>query len=533
MRALFQALLIGTVVTSLAVESGVSQSLSQYALIKRKIYINPEIWELNSSVTNQQLGVSLFSSPRSGVYVFDFDFATWSSRSTLLAVVDPDWNRVVYTHMATAETKAFGHFGAGTNQFRWPKSIAAHAISDGYTSENFYDVYVADTYNSRVYRGVYSPPEWLSPMSLTTATVMTGHGLWCPIDVAIDNGQTYRPDTDDKVWVLNGDNTLLNFTYNGTFIRSVALPEGCHATALIHSYWSRMLYVADTANDMIYRYDYSYSQGTYVKGWPEGETSNSIVDIQLDPWGYLWALDASSVITKYDYDLTPLCQYYQSGQLGTCSGFSIALGVAMSCDMYISEPWTSSSGIQHFAIGTDILDLLVTHNVWSSRHQISYTLVDPSLLYAAIYQYHNFGAKIKTLVDSNFTMAGQTGHRWDGTNDLNQQMPTGNYSYRIIATSGYGEAGQPVNQVVKTGDIYHVANCCVGMTGNCDGDPNDNVDIGDLSALQNYLFITFEPLPCMAEGNCDGSTDGNIDASDFTALINHLFITFEPLSDCE
>lgn len=74
--------------------------------------------------------------------------------------------------------------------------------------------------------------------------------------------------------------------------------------------------------------------------------------------------------------------------------------------------------------------------------------------------------------------------------------------------------------------------CCVGSTGNADGDQDDLVDVRDLVALINALFITFEPLDCPEEANADGDVEGLIDVRDLVALINALFITFEPLPAC-
>ncbi|MBI5266828.1 MAG: thrombospondin type 3 repeat-containing protein [candidate division Zixibacteria bacterium] len=73
--------------------------------------------------------------------------------------------------------------------------------------------------------------------------------------------------------------------------------------------------------------------------------------------------------------------------------------------------------------------------------------------------------------------------------------------------------------------------CCVGATGNVDCDPGDGVDISDLSALIDNLFISFTPLCCPNEANTDGS--GGTDISDLSALIDNLFITFTPLTNCQ
>jgi len=75
--------------------------------------------------------------------------------------------------------------------------------------------------------------------------------------------------------------------------------------------------------------------------------------------------------------------------------------------------------------------------------------------------------------------------------------------------------------------------CCNGMSGNVDNDQADIVDIGDLTALIDYLFITFAIPECVEEANCDGSVGGVVDIGDLTALIDYLFITFTPPAECQ
>ena len=74
--------------------------------------------------------------------------------------------------------------------------------------------------------------------------------------------------------------------------------------------------------------------------------------------------------------------------------------------------------------------------------------------------------------------------------------------------------------------------CCVGMTGNVDNDPDDQVSLGDLTALIDHLFISLAPLKCPEEADMDGSEAGVISLGDLTALIDHLFISLDPLPDC-
>ncbi|MBU0982775.1 MAG: thrombospondin type 3 repeat-containing protein [candidate division Zixibacteria bacterium] len=80
--------------------------------------------------------------------------------------------------------------------------------------------------------------------------------------------------------------------------------------------------------------------------------------------------------------------------------------------------------------------------------------------------------------------------------------------------------------------------CCMGDSkGNIDCDPDDIVDIGDLTSLIDHLFRTFGMLCCPDEadispGIAGGVPDGVVDVGDLTALIDHLFITFPVLPAC-
>jgi PKD repeat protein len=91
--------------------------------------------------------------------------------------------------------------------------------------------------------------------------------------------------------------------------------------------------------------------------------------------------------------------------------------------------------------------------------------------------------------------------------------------------------GDYLPAVIEPGYIQ-ISGCCVGQTGNVNGDVDDIVDISDLTKLVNHLFVTFEELPCIAEANVNGDASCIVDISDLTKLVNHLFVTFEALPDC-
>lgn len=73
--------------------------------------------------------------------------------------------------------------------------------------------------------------------------------------------------------------------------------------------------------------------------------------------------------------------------------------------------------------------------------------------------------------------------------------------------------------------------CCTGSTGNVDCDPGANVDIADLSALIDNLFVSLSPLCCNKAANCDGQP--GTDIGDLSALIDYLYVNFTPLAVCQ
>jgi hypothetical protein len=99
------------------------------------------------------------------------------------------------------------------------------------------------------------------------------------------------------------------------------------------------------------------------------------------------------------------------------------------------------------------------------------------------------------------------------TIDTTTKVP---YSLEIDA---FYESYQPV---VVPGHIYR------GVCGNLDGDSQGLVDIGDLTILIDYLYITHSAPAFVEQANVDGSEDGVIDIGDLTYLIAYLYIKGPP-----
>ncbi|MFZ5981789.1 MAG: lectin like domain-containing protein [Candidatus Zixiibacteriota bacterium] len=73
--------------------------------------------------------------------------------------------------------------------------------------------------------------------------------------------------------------------------------------------------------------------------------------------------------------------------------------------------------------------------------------------------------------------------------------------------------------------------CCIGVTGNIDCDPEQVLDITDITRLIDYLYLRHEPLCCLEEADVNAS-GGEPDIADITRLIDYLYLSHTPLPDC-
>lgn len=108
---------------------------------------------------------------------------------------------------------------------------------------------------------------------------------------------------------------------------------------------------------------------------------------------------------------------------------------------------------------------------------------------------------------------------------------------------GYGNPGflNPLCDIDNCPDDYNPeqsdsnldgigdACCCVGVRGNTNGDPGEQIDISDLIKLVNYMF-TFTTTICPAEDDVNG--DGEIDISDLVYFVAYMFQNGPPPADC-
>lgn len=100
----------------------------------------------------------------------------------------------------------------------------------------------------------------------------------------------------------------------------------------------------------------------------------------------------------------------------------------------------------------------------------------------------------------------------------------------VVDLSGYDASHQPrfvsdkldYTPAIRDGLISY-SSCCVGMRGNVNGDPLDQVNIEDLVYLVSYMFNQGPEPDCMKEANVNGDIFEQITVEDLVYMAGYMF----------
>jgi hypothetical protein len=516
---------------------GFSQSPSQYALIRRPVMKNPEIWKMTKSEAWEHLNVQLIVNSVSAAqsYVMTPWYELWSGMAFEL---DNGWNRMLYSECLDNWIRAYGTLGSGTGQFSWPTRLDCEAICNDSAYTAYYYLFVVDASNNRIMKLRY---DWRpEDQTIDSTGIISGNGLELPQDIDINNGYEFLHTYNDYIWVLNGNSQLKRFTFNGTFKSTYGTyghgtGQFCRPTAVVsgRSYFlsdtlepcanTNWFYVADRGNNRLVRL-YIYPSNDVVLWGNEVSLDRDIVDLEADNFGNIWAVDRSNgQLIKYTYDLFPLCTFGSSGygenQFWRPTSFSNTGGYLGCGNAYVVESWGDSSGGQYFTIATDILDFNVYSDSSHRIHYANYILVDPADTYFRIYA--ESGNSIRTVKAGTRYFSGSTSLWWDGKNDAQQTVASGNYLMKVSAASAYHDISQPgnppVDSITKEGWVCNV------HPNDKAGDANSDLTVSsaDIVYLVNYLFKGGPAPNPLWKGDANGDCTVNI--SDTVYLVAYLF----------
>jgi len=462
-----------------------AQCTSNNALIRCTVFENPPIGKLTRGETMSHWDIGLFGNPRDAAQSYIMS-PTGELQTACTFFSDIDWARMTYLECLDDWIRVFRPTDDSIGMMNMPLSIDAYTVSDDqYFLYNYY-IFIADSHNNRIIRLLYNWAE----TSLAYDGAISNISLYHPIDVDINNNFTFYPNTGDYLWVLDDQGHAKRFSLDGNLFSTYgtmgctgAVGEFCNPTAIVSGRSSQLVapydryanndhfYIADKGNQRIVWLIKNHVLED-ILWYREVQSSRSIIDLEIDAFGQLWAVDVfESKIYKYTYNLFPLCTFGSRGidnnQLLSPNNISNTGGFYGCGNMLVTEAWTDSSGGQYFAIGTDIVDMHVQSIGTDALHNIYFVLIDPSKIDVNIHDAQ--GAHVKTLL-SGLYFSGEISLIWDGTDDTGQPVETGNYVVHILDSCAYWRNDAPTN-VVSTGAWLHHTYC---VDSDLDGYGNPN-----------------------------------------------------------
>lgn len=535
------------------------ESLNAQALIPRNVFNNPPTRKLTKSVCNSFWGHDGFVYPHCSALSFTMYEDQYGVKTLFSAMTffsDNLSHDIVYTEGLDNWVRRTGSFGSALGQFQWPGRVAVlHDLSLNNPGDGrYYYLYVADDMNNRIDRLQYNAATQtvtnLSPIVASNFTVE---------DLDVDNGGSFNSIDDDTLWVACSDRAIRKFTKDGilkaTYMQYFKLGTGQYAPfrfirAMVSGRFylesaghqafanNRSFIIATGGNGVDSLYYLGISQGGQYLWLPptfgtwQAPAGAIITSIETDGFGHVWAADmANSKIYKLDRQLFYLTEFgtYGTGDnqfVGphTVSTWKEGLiapwnqdNTVASGDIMIMEKWDANSGIQYYAIGTDIVNYTPSSSEFKGTHFVNFRLVDPSIVTCQVFD--STQTLVRTITNGMFELSYAYAQKtWDGLKSSGFRAPSGNYKIRSTAKSVYNDYNQnppvPVNSVTKEATVFNIYR----------GDPNwsGNVNITDITYLKNYVFYGGpSPKPVLEAGDCNCNHLVNL--QDIVLLVNYIY----------
>jgi hypothetical protein len=532
------------IVVAMAV-CGQLNSLDAQILVRKPIYNNPLIYVINKTVTNSWCNKDIYCQVYSSALAYVGSF--YGIAHGIDVEVDPCWNRLTYTDQVDGQTprmRDYGTFGFGVGNFNEPMAVkVVSRTSDVNWNSPYYWIYVADRGNNRVQELRY---DWTTPNAGLIHSRYFTTDLYRPTDLDYSVDTTFDNPVDDVLWVACKSDKIVAFRPgSGQKILSYGttgsgIGEFSDIRAIVcgktrensHGVWfanNNYVYVLDAGNSRIVRL--SYSPALLTVQWDMAYVSLFCVlftDLEVDALGHVWATTENGVIYKFTKDLDVLGTFGSAGtgpnQFDNPVSIANTGGHLGGGDMMICEKWTEQSGVQLYAIGTDVNDLYVNTESVSGvcYSHVSFLLADYSRVTINIKNSAGTSV-IKNLKNNAELPSGVWLETWNGRDGNNNLVPWGTYRVEITATSQYisRTTSQPVNSVTKSALFTLCGGSCQWLVGDANGD--GGIDISDAVYLISYIFSGGPAPHPNAVGSGDVDCSHSVDISDAVYLINYIF----------
>lgn len=399
---------------------------------------NFQYYVLNKDVVHGHVNSDrdLFCEPYNGAIVYQEEYS-----DLLSIIVDPFWNRLIYSKYDDNWIKDYGAYGPGQGQFKNPNAVSTDGLGN---------LYVADTYNGRIIPLEYnSTNKVIDTGSLSTI----GEGiLQQPWDLDVDDMGNLDP-SDDVIWVAdNGAGQIVPFNPDGslwqnktitslisdntvyddiTGVCGIAIrkePPSNPSAIGVNSTEEARIYMADWKQRKLFLVEANsscspcHSSGGAEYIYKEKTFADNVVlsGVESDYFGDVWAVDnANNKIYKYTWDFEYLDQIS-----GLNRPTSIASVRRHHLNMAITEQWTNTTGNRTYSHGANIRNLGI--NPGYTTANFDFLLTNFCYLEANVYQNGSY-----TTLEDGVSVSPS------GTMSLNyyKSNPSGTYTLFLKAKS--------------------------------------------------------------------------------------------------
>lgn len=524
-------------------------------LIRKPMATNPTTWVLNRSVANSVFDRDLFctTSSQCAGYTTELNLQTGALTNYhgIDVYVDRCWSRLMYLDDAALDAenyriRTYGSSGTGLGEFSAPNAVEVLSpTSDINFYNNYYNIYVSDLGNDRIQRLRY---RWTTPDSgLIHVLYITNPLLDGPVDIDVNDNSTFDLDGDDIVWVACENNKILSFNNAGTLVNSygntgsgigefngitaiVCGRKRYNASTGVYFGNNKFVYVLDAGNDRIVQLEQTLTGIEWRSQYSAPQYLSTSTDLEVDAAGSLWVTVAPGSILKFAINevTNSMLAIGSFGSEGTDPNqFSIPQSIFCGAghigfgEMLICEDWNDLSGVQHYVIATDVVDLFTDTFPYQSHCavNVTFTLADISQITVSIFNAN--GLLVKSF-PSQLGVAGYYQFFWNGLNQSGAPAPGGQYRAQVRAVSKYrDEDGMPVNQVIKQNWFSLCNPQCSWLVGDANGTGFYN--ISDAVYLINFIFDGGPAPTPHATGSGDADCSGNVTISDPVYLLSFIF----------
>ena len=418
--------------------------------------------------TNEELGVDLFGA------IDAIECVRMTNGDWVTFALDPIWCRVIAANYETAQIVAFGSYGSGVGQFKYPQGLAADSVGN---------VIVSDTGNNRLVR-LYYDGSSLSYVS----TVGASSGLSSPMGVDLFGSEYESPS--GRIYVADsGNSRIVRFSLDGELTAS-SFPPGTDPVAPSAPYFPTDvacgqgdLCTVDASQRRVVHFIDAYDLLGAPELWWDGDLDlgehlpccSEPYSIDVDFHGCEYVVDKTgSLVIKrlfnpWYYDFSQPCFYvYGSHGMGIDKLY-YPRGVSNAWQwnlIGVSEEWTNRSGAKELLIDLEITEFRVCPEQFDpecgQRVAIEFVLTDWARLVDVIVVDQVTGDTVRTLRDDDVMPSGYKCIYWDGRNDAGEIVTNGVYDIHVSAEHVYGDPygddhpTAPVSMSVTVANLAHV-----------------------------------------------------------------------------